>query len=226
MFPSSLSFPSNFIASCFLSCIVIYSHVPLFPPPIPLPPLLVAFYLILFPLLPCHHHCLLPPFLLPFVPSSLTAIKSYKTFYIKKNTFLCVCFYVQRNEEKAFLRQENHTSVWLPWIHWRYGRSQVSGSSSCACVCVCAVWASLRWREIKEWTSLCICVFEYSLWHEAAVCKCAYAYVEGDHGVDFWFSMRAWVCVCVSGEKQQGECVKLFCVAEIRPGPYQLHQGA
>lgn len=36
----------------------------------------------------------------------------------------------------------------------------------------------------------------------------------------------ACVCECVSGQKQQGECVKLFCVAEITPGPYQLHQGA
>lgn len=36
----------------------------------------------------------------------------------------------------------------------------------------------------------------------------------------------AVVRMCVSAEKQSGECVKLFCVAEITPGPYLLHRGA
>lgn len=30
----------------------------------------------------------------------------------------------------------------------------------------------------------------------------------------------------VSAEKQPGECVKLLCVAEITPEPYQLHRGS
>lgn len=36
----------------------------------------------------------------------------------------------------------------------------------------------------------------------------------------------AVIRMCASAEKQPGECVKLFCVAEITPEPYQLHRGS
>lgn len=41
-----------------------------------------------------------------------------------------------------------------------------------------------------------------------------------------WCVVFAVVCTCAPAEKQLGECVKLFCVAKITPGPYQLHRGA
>lgn len=58
----------------------------------------------------------------------------------------------------------------------------------CACVSAVALRQPAETHGAAETVS--VCVFEYSCGHEAAVCKCACAYVEGDHEVDFWFSMR------------------------------------